>query len=341
MKVRTSSERCTLKLGMLTLLWLLLAGCEHKDLFYQHPAVAVLNVAYDWTSAPDADPQAMGIWFYPSDGGTPVRADFKGRDGGSVTLRPGIYDIITYNTDYDDLNRRNSSGYNLHYLECYDASLFGHLAGLEFPSLVSQRTIGAPDPLWGCSAGRVEVTFEGDSAVCVPWAEKDEWADRGPIMVDGLTITLAPQPLTARYSVEIHGIPDVATVFALTASVGSLSPLLRLCDGARGAEEVTQPLPLTLHASGTAVGETLTFGRIPGSASASELLVYIWRSDDTCQYYRFDVTRQIETAPDPRRVHLVVACTDPPTTVDPGRPGQDSAPSVSDWFTENHNVPMM
>ena len=65
----------------------LLSSCEHKDLCYHHPHQVRLRVVFDWMDAPDAAPDGMTIYFYPTDvvegqSADPYRFDFVGREGG-------------------------------------------------------------------------------------------------------------------------------------------------------------------------------------------------------------------------------------------------------------------
>ena len=50
---------------LISVLTLLLAACEHKELCYHHPHVTTIRVAFDWREAPKADPEGMCVFFYP------------------------------------------------------------------------------------------------------------------------------------------------------------------------------------------------------------------------------------------------------------------------------------
>lgn len=51
-----------------TMLLPLLTACEHKDLCYDHSHTTQLEVVFDWTEAPDANPATMSLYLYPEDG---------------------------------------------------------------------------------------------------------------------------------------------------------------------------------------------------------------------------------------------------------------------------------
>lgn len=42
----------------------LFTACEHKDLCYDHPHSASVEVVFDWTEAPDAHPATMSLYLY-------------------------------------------------------------------------------------------------------------------------------------------------------------------------------------------------------------------------------------------------------------------------------------
>lgn len=62
-------------------------SCVHKELCYHHPHSATVRVEFDWRDAPEASPDGMCVYFYPSGGGGVRRVDFSGRRGGEVELR--------------------------------------------------------------------------------------------------------------------------------------------------------------------------------------------------------------------------------------------------------------
>ena len=45
------------------LLSMILFSCEHKDLCYHHPHVAVVKLEFDWKNAPQANPEGMCVFF--------------------------------------------------------------------------------------------------------------------------------------------------------------------------------------------------------------------------------------------------------------------------------------
>lgn len=69
----------------------LFTACEHKDLCYDHPHSASVEVVFDWTEAPDAHPATMSLYLYPEDGSEPMRYEFTKREGGTIVVPEGMY----------------------------------------------------------------------------------------------------------------------------------------------------------------------------------------------------------------------------------------------------------
>ena len=96
------------------LLAMILFSCEHKELCFHHPHVVTVRVDFDWKNAPQANPEGMCVFFYPEEGGAPIRFDFAGKDGGPVEIKVGRYRILCYNNDTESLLFRGMEGFDTH-----------------------------------------------------------------------------------------------------------------------------------------------------------------------------------------------------------------------------------
>ena len=54
------------------------------------------------------------MYFYPEEGGSPIRFDFEGKDGGPVEIKEGRYWILCYNNDTESLLFRGMEGFDTH-----------------------------------------------------------------------------------------------------------------------------------------------------------------------------------------------------------------------------------
>ena len=66
-----------------------LLSCDHKELCFDHSHIASLKVAFDWVSAPEANPESMSLYLFSEDGTNPQRYELSGREGGTIRVSPG------------------------------------------------------------------------------------------------------------------------------------------------------------------------------------------------------------------------------------------------------------
>lgn len=74
---------------LLTLFAVLLAGCEHKDFCCRCLQADDVEVVFDWSRSPDADPASMKVYFFPEGGGEALVYEFADIHGGSIRLPAG------------------------------------------------------------------------------------------------------------------------------------------------------------------------------------------------------------------------------------------------------------
>ena len=77
----------------------LLSSCEHKDLCYDHPHRQNVEVMFDWSADPEANPATMSLYLYPENGGDPIRYEFTDKNGGNISVAAGTYKAICVNSD--------------------------------------------------------------------------------------------------------------------------------------------------------------------------------------------------------------------------------------------------
>jgi len=329
-------------------------SCEHKDLCYHHPHTAKIKVVYDWTDAPDADPEGMCAFFYPLDGDVtgnqPRRFDFIGSNGGEIELPVGRYRVITYNNDTESTLMRNSHDWDLHSAFTRDGGIFEPVGGDATgrpPRRVNeddQRIVITPDMLWGCTATDVEITETGISYVCVPEKDNGQW-DNKPIQNSEQVITLYPHELVCHYTYEIRNVTGMENVSQMSASLSGMSPELFFGDERLHQESVILPFEAAKAPDGSKriVGAFLTFGHSEQNTDPHRLNLYVWLNDGSKWVYgatdesKFDLTGQVHSAPDKRHVHLVIDGLDLPQPMT-GDSGMD--PWVDDWQVVDEEIIM-
>ena len=325
---------------------LLLAGCDHKELCLHHDHTVRLRVNFDWRDAPEANPEGMVVFFYPEDPeGRYYRFDFRGTEGGYVDVAKGRYKMLTYNNDTYAINFLDTDTHDRHQAITREANVLEPMETRaadnipRAPGSEQERVVLCPDEIWGCNAVDVEVTALGVTYVCNPFISSSEDEYQGPTVTEHV-ITLFPHPMTCLYTYEVRNVRNINLIEAMSASLSGMSPSLYLFNEELHREPVTLPFEASKSQDGRIVGRFITFGHHEENTQSHRMMLYI-RTYDGRQFSfgsqsdKFDVTDQVHSAPDRRRVHLIIDGIDVPTPVDP--PGSMD-PQVDDWPEVNYDI---
>lgn len=321
-----------------------LSSCRHKGFCYDHPHTQTLRLVFDWRDAPQASPEGMCAYFHPLDGeDAPMRRfDFRGLRGGEITLQRGRYHVICYNNDTEAVQISGSSAYATHQAYTRETNLFEPIIGTGGSYSApagrdeSERVVQCPDMLWGCYQLDIEVTESG--ITYTPAYPVGVSRASAATVHDADSVVLFPHELICHYSYEIRDVRNLGSVTQMCASLSAMAPSLYFGGERLTAEPVTLPFAATADmADSTIVGQFLTFGHNPASAKANKLVLYVWLNDGSKYYYTWDVSRQVDNAPDPRHVHLIVEGLNLPTPIS-GAGGLD--PSVDDWTEVEDDIYM-
>lgn len=304
-----------------------LCSCNHKDLCYGHHHTRALHLSFDWRDAPDASPEGMCVYFHPLDGQTAPerRFDFAGLDGGDIELAQGIYNVICYNNDTEAIQLRGTSKFDTHEAFTREGNIFEPIygSGAQYSQnavATDERVVICPDMLWGCNQLDVEISDNGIT-YNAPYS-------RAYYINNADTINLFPHELVCHYSYEIRHVKNLKYATQMCATLSSMAPSLFL-----GSEEVSDEpvtIPFAAKSDGTSkiTGQFLTFGYSPKNTKPHKFVLYVWFKDGGKYYYTFDVTQQIESAPDKRHVHLIMDGLDFPQPIGGG---SGLEPSVDGW----------
>ncbi len=301
----------------------LLTACEHKELCYKHPHTAMVRVAFDWTNAPEANPEGMCVFFYPvgdPDRSTPQRVDFTGKAGGEVEIQVGSYCVLCYNNDTEAVLFRGMDEFQQH--EAYTRegnvleSIYGNGANFvpKAEDAADERVTISPDMLWGC--------YELD--VTVSEAENQ-------------VITLYPEEQVCTYTYEIRNVQNLKYASQMCGSLSGMAPSVFFGTEELGKECITVPFESVSDGKSTVTGRFYTFGHHEDNAQPHKFLLYVWMKDDGKYYYTFDVTEQVHTAPDKRHVHIIIDDVELPQPI---TNGSGFEPTVDDWVVVEEDIIM-
>ena len=258
-------------------------GCEHNELCYDHTHVTELNVEFDWSQAPDADPSTMVVHFFRPDGSLYRRVEFTQRTGGKVRLEAGEYSILFHNGNMETVYELGNS-HSDYALSGVSRSILEPM-GREGdaprpPESADQLIFSAPDQVWAGSHSAIEI---------LPGVARQ-------------TVKLTPVEATMEYTVEITGVENLRDDIDVSAAITGMSPLYRLAEGCHGGEAATLPISVERVGDNTLVAHFRTFGHCPQTELAHTFSVYTSNKF----FVNYDITEKMHNAPDPRHVVIEI-----------------------------------
>lgn len=301
-----------------------LTSCLHKDLSSDISHRVNIDVEFDWSKAPDANPTSMLTYFYPVND-EPLRYTFTGRYGGQIAIPTGYYRGMALNGDISD---------------------WASILSTEDPDLMEIRTKDA-DQLegYGLSARslpRAEGT-EGERMAKTPkmlWSDRLESINIPSDAENDILITFTPDDNLCHYTVDIIHIKNMDYLHgaSVDATISGMSESAFIGRHITSDTSVTMPFVLAPDMAAKSLhSEYLTFGECNTKVVPHYITVYLYLTDGTKWFKTFDVTSQVTEAPDPRNVHIVIDGLELPQPIS-GTGGFD--PDVNDWNDININLPM-
>lgn len=310
---------------MLSLSALLLTSCRHKDLYMEEEMTSQLQVVFDWSNSPDANPESMAMYMYEEDGYSPMRFIFANKNGGLIKSPFGTHHAICMNADNTDWARMRNHE-NIETIEIYtqDAGEIGSRA--DNSSTVprpegteNERIAATPGMMWGSRSNNIDI-----------------------IPHDGMqTITMYPQECVCHYIVDVYDVTNLEDVesSAVDATLSGMAEGYSHGQQSATDNTVSFKFDLTGNAKeGSLHGEFLTFGECPNTTTKHYLTLYMVLTDGSKWYHSFDVTDQVTKAPDPTHVHIIVRGLDLPEP--PKEGNSDMKTDVNEWQAVNIGLKM-
>ena len=303
-----------------------LASCEHKELCYDHVHNAPVNVVFDWTNAPDASPAGMNLYFYPVEGGEPIRFGLSGRDGGRIDIPDGTYDVVAVNTDSETALFRGTDSFASFEIYTREASVLEGL-GLMTTSRgpmaagTEDETVSlAPDLIYNGKLATVEIPYT-----------------REPV-----TITIPVDEAVSNYTFDIINVDNLKYVSSMSASLSGMSGSYLAGQDVCTPGAHTVPFGAAANSETTISGQFYTFGHCPDADKTASgrkhiFVLYVVQSDGKQVYYTFDVTDQVHGAKDPDNVHILIDGLSLPKPI---VNGSGMHPSVDGWENEDVDITM-
>ena len=308
-----------------------LSSCVHKDLYMDTDEPVKMKVVFDWRYAPDANPESMALYLFPTDGGTPLRYIFTGREGGEIHLPFGVYDAVCVNADNTDWAE----------LEAMDTPEAARVRVEETSSLSPYSELAR------VLVSRPE-SDDGNQLVDVPHATWTSGVKTFDARFDGTdkTLVLYPEDRLCHYTVDIYDVEGLDDNNGSDTRSGSsvMASLSNMTDGVKifSGEKLTnlRAIPFILQkgdTTGSLHSEFDTFGENGDLAPVHHLSLYTKMDDGSWTVQTKDVTVQVHQAPDPKHVHIILRGAVLPKT---SEGGAGFTVDVNGWESEYYEMKM-
>ena len=313
-------------LGLSVILLAVAASSCQPDLVYPddhtQPSYvsASVNVSFNWSKAPDADPKEMSLISFRG-AAQPVQFQFVGREGGSLMLSEGERSFLAYNSDNEYYTRGGSWAD----FEVFSNQTDLHTFSRMFASTRSvpktrgtedQPVIYEPEELW---TGNVAY----------------HWLDI--VSVKG-TIYIPMRVSSYVYNFVINNVKNLKYVVEVSGTLSGMSESVYPSTGR--PSDTASIIPFLMEKSGDSAitGSVRTLGHCPlfdsGEYYRHYLTVYAEMTSGEKYYYALDVTPQMHDLD-----HLTGGNTEVPIVINDGLPlpkpivnGSGMQPKAAEWY---------
>ncbi|MDE6561112.1 MAG: DUF5119 domain-containing protein [Muribaculaceae bacterium] len=316
----------SIALGML---FLIAEGCTHKDLNEDaHTTLADnVEVIFDWSKTPAKEAKTMVLYLY-SDEHEMMDYRFNNPDGGTIRTYAGPHTAVCHSND-------DPYGHHLRAQDSHDdIEIYTDETGILVGQGISTR--GIP------RAKGTEDEPLRETPSMIYGAQNREVN----LKVSALPQKLAlfPEELICRYSVEFVDVENLKSAdLRIDATISSLAGGYYPGRMKPNSEAVSHTFTLTANLDNNSLNTVFyTFGLPEGEEKDHKICLYIALKDRTGAFYTFDVTDQVNKAPDPRNVSIKIYGLKLPEIPDdpPKLPDGESGFSieVDTWDTYHYDL---
>ncbi|WP_025830571.1 DUF5119 domain-containing protein [Bacteroides stercorirosoris] len=149
-------EKCCV---VFLLVWLLPA-CDHKELCFDHAHMVDLDIRFDWSEAPDADPRTMVVHFFRMDGSYYTSRELPRAAGGKVRMEADEYMLLFHNGEMEFVGEDGNT-YDSFWLYTKPQSILDRweeASCRHYPLRLRQASRCAASPKW-CGAGNIRISM--------------------------------------------------------------------------------------------------------------------------------------------------------------------------------------
>lgn len=286
------------KFLMVTLLVCSLASCRHKDFCWDHPHGNIyIEVEYDDDNDPDDaliiknKISASRILAYHHPSGEMVLASDIDRRTNLLPLDVDTYHYIAYNTGTQQISFANFKNFYNHGVFTRECDILEPLYGTQTTQSDIDLGNGEPvviaaEPIWGAGA---------EAIACIV----------------GDTIRMKAIPLHCRYTFEMRNIEGLGGVVRASSFITGMTHGVDLGTSELHDTPVTVAIPAKVGADGKSiVGSFMCFGHNPRIDVRHRMGLFLEFANGARFKFidgaHFDVTDQVVTAENRRRVHIII-----------------------------------
>lgn len=321
-------NRCHILLSsLLSFLFVLVEGCSHKDLNEDAPTTIADNVEviFNWSKTPAKEAETMVLYLY-SDEHEMMDYRFNNPDGGFIRTYGGPHTAVCHSND-------DPYGHHLRNRHSHDViEIFTD----ETTTLVGQRISTRRIPR---AKGTEDEPLRNTPSMIYGTQDRDV-----NLKVSALPqkLELFPEELICRYSVEFVDVENLCNAdLLIDATISSLAGGYYPGNMSPTSEAVSHSFTLSADLERNSLNaDFLTFGLPEGEERPHKICLYIALKDRTGNFYTFDVSDQVNKAPDPRNVNIRIfglklpeLPDDPPDPPDPPQGEGGISIEIDTWDT--------
>lgn len=316
---------------MVLLVSVLFAGCEYKELCYDHNHGDKPNLYLKLDLKLDLDidvivtdedhtkidiPSHMVVCFYDPKGGALKKMTYVGPYGGPLQVLPGTYDMVVYSFDTEWTQVRGDG--NINTLEAFTSDIT-KIKSPQFALFApSTDTTSAPGPII-YTPDHLLVTRK---QVEIPNYDVEDRV---------ITIEATASTIVETYSFEVTNITGIEYVASVEAFITNQARSNLFGRGEVNNEPATIYFPMEVNRDSLTLKTAFnTFGKLPGE-SRSYLNLLLTDEEGNPYTIVTDITDQFGDS-----THTIVI--EDSVVIPPPAGGGGIAPTVDPWEEENHDV---
>lgn len=291
-----------------------IAGCDQRELCYDHTHGANVDLFFDWSLEPDAEVSTMVVWAYSDNGSEGLRFEFDATrtrvsEGYTIKLPPGTWRLTCYNGNTENNREQGKLPGDLQ-ITTFEHSLLAPLNRSDNaprPPLTEDQPVRSP-------ASHIFAADAEKPLTILPLKGHE---------VMRYKATFVPRRATAIWNIRVEEITGLTRAIEASGIVTGVAESWSVNHTAPCGREVTVPFGMTVCTKGEEClrASVIVFGDNAPHEVRHNLRVFT----TTNYYYDYDVTDQIHSAPDPLNVDIVVRGMKLP------EPGGGMSPGVGDW----------